>query len=46
MKHHNHFQYSAIERRHNKRGEAALDIVTAIGIGVGLAVLLVAWWSA
>lgn len=46
MKHHNHFQHAVIERRFNKRSEAALDFLVAIAIGVGLAVLLVAWWSA
>ena len=29
----------------NRRTETLLDYLTAISIGVGLAVLLVAWWS-
>jgi hypothetical protein len=27
------------------RADAALDFVVAIAIGIGLALLLVAWWS-
>ena len=29
----------------NRRTETLLDYLTAIAIGVGLAALLVAWWS-
>lgn len=29
----------------NRRTEALLDYLTVIAIGVGLAALLVAWWS-
>jgi hypothetical protein len=45
----NHTQhpYMEQERRHlNRRADSAFDFLIAIAIGVGLAVLLVAWWSA
>ena len=51
MKHHNHYQYSAeIERRlftskTERQCEAAADFLLAVVIGVGMAALLVAWWS-
>ena len=51
MKHHNHYQYSAeIERRlfvskTERRCDAAAGFLLAVVIGVGMAALLVAWWS-
>lgn len=53
MKHHNHNQYpysSEIKRRIftrsvERRIEAGAGFVLAIVIGVGLAAVLVAWWS-
>lgn len=53
MKHHNHNQYpysSEIKRRIftrrvERRIEAGADLLLAIVIGVGLATLLVKWWS-
>lgn len=44
MKHHQHTQYpysAEIERR----SEAAAGFILAVAIGVGMACLLVAWWS-
>ena len=39
--------YMEAERRHlNRRADSALDFLTAIVIGVGLALLLAKWWSA
>jgi hypothetical protein len=47
MKHHKHFYYPEVKSaRLNSRAQAALDLLTALAIGVGMAVLLVAWWSA
>ena len=47
MKHSKHFYYPEIKNeRINARADAALGFLLAIAIGVGLAVLLVAWWSA
>jgi len=53
MKHHQHTQYpysAEIKRRlfiskTERRCEAAAGFLLAIAIGVGLACLLVAWWS-
>lgn len=46
MKHHKHNYTSAVKaNRLTRRAEAALDLLTALAIGVGLAALLVAWWS-
>ena len=53
MKHHQHTQYpysAEIKRRlfiskTERRCEAAAGFILAIAIGVGLACLLVAWWS-
>lgn len=45
----NHTQhpYMEAEKRHlNRRADSALDFVVAVLIGIGLAVLLAAWWSA
>jgi hypothetical protein len=43
----NHTQHPYIEqaRRLDRRADSALDFLVAIAIGVGLAVLLAAWWS-
>jgi hypothetical protein len=47
MKHSKHFYYPEIKNeRINARADAALGFLTALAIGVGLAVLLVVWWSA
>ena len=38
--------YMEQERRHlNRRADSALDFLTAIAIGVGLALLITAWWT-
>ena len=42
-KYHQHYQVKAAKL--HARAEAAFDYLTALAIGVGLAVLLVAWWS-
>jgi len=47
MKYHNHFQYPEVKNaKLNARADAAFDFLTALAIGFGLAILLVAWWSA
>jgi hypothetical protein len=47
MKHHKHFHYPEVKNaRLNSRAEAGLDLLTALAIGISLAALLVAWWSA
>jgi len=47
MKHSKYFHYPEVKNaKLNARGEAVLDFIFAIAIGVGMAVLLVAWWSA
>ena len=47
MKHHRHYHYPEVKNaKLNARGEAVIDFILAIAIGVGMAVLLVAWWSA
>jgi hypothetical protein len=47
MKHHKHFYYPEVKNaKLHARADAALDLLTALAIGFGLAVLLVAWWSA
>lgn len=47
MKHSKYFHYPEVKNaKLNARGEAAMDLLAAVSIGVGLAVLLVAWWSA
>jgi hypothetical protein len=47
MKHHNHFQYPEVKNaKLHARADAAMDLLTALAIGFGLAALLVAWWSA
>lgn len=45
MKHHNHFQYARIAKKLDRRAQAALDYVTVLAIGVGLAAALVKWWT-
>lgn len=45
MKHHNHWRYERVARRVDKRAEAAVNFLTALVIGCGLAAALVAWWS-
>jgi hypothetical protein len=45
----NHTQHAFTVENHRKlgkRAEAALDYLLCLAIGVGLAALLVAWWSA
>ena len=47
MKHSKYFHYPEVKNaKLNARGEAIIDLIVAIVIGVGMAVLLVAWWSA
>jgi hypothetical protein len=47
MKHHKHFYYPEVKNaRITARAQAGLDLLTVLAIGVGMAVLLVAWWSA
>ena len=42
----NHRTHYQIEKRMDKRAEAALGYFAALVIGVSLAILLAAWWSA
>jgi hypothetical protein len=47
MKHSKYFHYPEVKNaKLNARADAAFDFLTALAIGFGLAVLLVAWWSA
>ena len=47
MKHSKYYHYPEVKNaKLNARGEAVIDLLVAIVIGVGMAVLLVAWWSA
>ena len=47
MKHSKYFHYPEVKNaKLNARGEAVLDLLTVLAIGIGMAVLLVAWWSA
>jgi hypothetical protein len=47
MKHHKHYHYPEVNSaRLTARAEAGLDLLTALAIGISLAALLVAWWSA
>lgn len=44
----NHTQHPFMEeqsRRLERRADSALDFLVAVLIGIGLAVLLAAWWS-
>jgi hypothetical protein len=46
MKHHKYHYHPQVKAaKLNGRAEAAFDFLVAIAIGVGLALLLVAWWS-
>jgi len=47
MKHSKYYHYPEVKNaKLHARAEAALDLILAISIGIGMAVLLVAWWSA
>jgi hypothetical protein len=47
MKHSKHYYYPEVKSaRLTARAEAGLDLLTALAIGISLAALLVAWWSA
>ena len=39
-------QHYKIEKQLNRQAESALDLVLGVAIGLGLAILIVAWWSA
>ena len=39
-------QHYKIQKQMDKRIQSALDLLTALAIGVGLAFALVHWWSA
>jgi len=43
----NHTQHPYMEqaRRLERRSDSAPDILAAVAIGIGLAILLAAWWS-
>ena len=45
MNHTQHAMTAASHRRLGKRAEACADLLLCLAIGVGLAALLVAWWS-
>jgi len=46
MKHHKyHHHYQIRAAKMHSRAEAAYDFLVALVIGVGIAALLVAWWS-
>jgi len=46
MKHHKYHQhYQVRAAKMHSRAEAAYDFLVALLIGVGMAALLVAWWS-
>ena len=38
-------QHYKIEKQMNRRAESAYDFLTALLIGIGLAWLLISWWS-
>jgi hypothetical protein len=47
MKYSKYYHYPEVKNaKLHARAEAALDLILAISIGIGMAVLLVAWWSA
>jgi hypothetical protein len=47
MKHYKHYYYPKVKNaRLTARAEAALDLLTALAIGISFAALLVVWWSA
>jgi hypothetical protein len=46
MKHSKYFHYPEVKNaKLNARCDAVMDLLAALAIGVGLAVLLVAWWT-
>jgi hypothetical protein len=46
MKHHKYHYHPQVKvAKLHARAEAAYDFLTALAIGIGLAALLVAWWS-
>jgi hypothetical protein len=46
MKHHKYHYHPQVKAaKLHARAEAAFDFLVALAIGVGLAFLLVAWWS-
>lgn len=45
MNHTQHAMTDACHRRLSKRAEACADYLLCLVIGIGLAALLVAWWS-
>jgi hypothetical protein len=46
MKHHKYYYHPQVKAaKLHARAEAAYGFVLALAIGIGLAVLLVAWWS-
>jgi hypothetical protein len=46
MKHSKYFHYPEVKNaKLNSRGEAIMDLLAVLAIGIGMAVLLVAWWS-
>jgi hypothetical protein len=47
MKHSKYYHYPEVKNaKLTARAEAALDLLTALAIGISFAALLVAWWSA
>jgi hypothetical protein len=40
-----HRTHTQIEKRMNKRAEAALDYLTALVIAAGLTYVLIKWWT-
>ena len=46
MKHKKNNQHNQVKAaKLHARAEAALDLITALVIGIGMSALLVAWWS-
>lgn len=39
-------EHYKIEKRMSERAEAALDLLLALAIGVGLAFAIIEWWTA
>jgi hypothetical protein len=47
MKHHKYYHYPEVKNaKLIARAEAAVDFLLALAIGSGMAVLLIAWWTA
>jgi hypothetical protein len=47
MKHSKYFHYPEVKNaKLNARCDAVMDLLAALAIGISLAALLVAWWSA